>query len=235
MLIVTGIVLFIVLFVGISIPLSRTLFDRYRIKRWSKALNLPEHTKVFNQHYQHVNGFMLSRQARKTADAFEYTYGEIDFVSFIALLSLTHPSQETHFYDLGSGVGKAVIACAMVYAVKRARGIELFAPLHHAALAQQQQLAQHPDYGQRAARIEFIQQDFLTVDLHDATLIFINSTGFMGTLWQEISDKLAATIKHATIITISKPLAHNAFMITKSTPVMMSWGVAMAYIQQKKR
>lgn len=70
---------------------------------------------MFQNLYEDVDGYSISRKARVKMDAFAYTYGEIEFLSFIALLSLVKPNENSVFYDLGSGTGKAVIAAAMVY------------------------------------------------------------------------------------------------------------------------
>lgn len=94
--------------------------QKRKIRRWQDALAISKHLAVFQQLYADVNGFALSKKARLGGDAFEYVYGEIEFESFTALLSLCHPNSSTIFYDLGSGTGKAVLACAMVFNVKKA-------------------------------------------------------------------------------------------------------------------
>ena len=163
----------------------------------------------------------------------EYTYGEIDFISFIALLSLTNPDPRTVFYDLGSGTGKAVIACAMVFNVK-SYGIEIFPQLHHAAQKQQQRLQETADYSFNANNIHFINMDFLDADLHNSTLIFINATALFGETWAALNQRLKHVKKNTTIITTSKRLLSDDFVIRKITPVQMSWGIVNAYIQQRR-
>ncbi len=206
--------------------------DKMIIKRWRAALVLDEHQMLFNELYQHVDGFALSRQARKTHDAIEYIYGEIDFSSFIALLSLVKPNKKTIFYDLGSGTGKAVIACAMVFDVQESHGIELLEPLHNIAY-QQQQHYYLKQTTPTCPSIQFTHDDFLTANFSSATLIYINSTGFFGEMWLAISERIAQSTDCMTVISISKPLKTNAFKIFKITSVQMSWGVVKAYIQQR--
>ena len=149
---------------------------KLHIKRWYKALDLDKHLALFQQLFCGIDGFALSRQARKERDAIEYTYGEIDFISFIALLSLTKPGINTVFYDLGSGTGKAVIACTMVFNVQKSCGIELFDLLHNTALKQQQRLQQQTGYTIKSNALHFINADFFHADFSDATLIFINTS-----------------------------------------------------------
>jgi SAM-dependent methyltransferase len=225
------IICFAYLGVILLLPAGRYLYKKYKINQWCKALNLHAHFAVFNQLYESVDGFSLSKQARQDHDAFEYTYGEIEFLSFIALLSLTHPDENTRFYDLGSGTGKAVLAAAMVYDMESYCGVELFKTLYDVSVKQQKHLSRLPEYEGKAEKIEFIHADFLTVDLSKATLIFINSTAFVGETWQLLNERLVETAFGATIITISKKLTSSVFSITKTTKINMSWGPATVYIQ----
>ena len=203
------------------------------IKRWYNALSLKKHEESFQRLFASLDGFALSRQARIAHDAMEYTYGEIDFISFIGLLSLTHPTTDTVFYDLGSGTGKAVFATAMVFNVHKSCGIELFHTLHEAAIKQQQQLQQCLDYQDTAGSIHFINADFLHVDFSDATLIFINATALFGDTWIALNQRLNQTKSGTMIITTSKKLLSDHFAVKKITPVQMSWGRVNAYVQQR--
>lgn len=214
-------------------------YQRYtgvlRVARWKKSLNVRTHYQVFTQLYRTVDGFALSHQARNKQDALEYTYGEIEFVSFIALLSLVKPNAETIFYDLGSGSGKAVLACVMVYSVQKSVGIELFPELYQSALTQKQKLGAIEHYVPAANKVTFILGSFLEIDLREANLIFINATAFIGSTWEQLNIVLAALPLLNTVITTSKPLLANSFFIEKTAKVQMSWGVVTAFIHQKKQ
>nr|WP_238585481.1 methyltransferase [Legionella steigerwaltii] len=207
---------------------------QFNVIRWQKSLNLQRHAQVFHQLYTGVNGFILSQNARKEYDAMEYAYGEIEFSSFIALLSLTRPDETTVFYDLGSGTGKAVLACGMVFPVCKSVGIELFPQLYVVACKQAEQLAKIADYAAQAKKIKFILGDFLEVNLNDATLVFINSTAFFGPMWEKLCAKLDHLPHLKTVITTSKTLSSSHFTLIRRTKVEMSWGVIFAYIHFRK-
>lgn len=209
------------------------LKKRIAIRHWMKHLHLKSHQRTYDQLFSLIDGFELSRQARATQDAFEYTYGEIEFVSFVALIGLTKPNEKTVFYDLGSGVGKAVFACSMVFDVRKSCGIELFDSLHRAALSQKHQLLQYPQYRHKSNQISFIHANFLGYDFYDATLVFINATGFFGETWTAINQQLEHLNAGTVVITSSKKLSSNAFIIIRVTSVCMSWGVVKAYIHQR--
>lgn len=206
------------------------IIRKYKVRRWLRILNLHQHEAVFQQCFQNVDGFRLSRQARLNADAMEYTYGEINFLSFIALLSLAHPTKEKKFYDLGSGTGKAVLAAAMVFDMQFCCGVELFEPLYQAA--EQCKTLLQSSYHMGA--VQFIHGDFLTIDFSQADIIFINATAFWGPVWERLNMKLAELPPETTILTISKMLDAAHFSVKKVTYVQMSWGMATAYVHLRK-
>jgi precorrin-6B methylase 2 len=214
--------------------LSRGLKRKRRLQRFRKNLELDKHALIFQKLYAELDGFRLSRSARANQDAFEYVYGEIVFEPFIALLSLCKPNSETVFYDLGSGTGKAVIAAAMVFNPAKSCGIELFSLLHQAALSQKACLKKISGYQTIAQHIEFRNEDLQKSKLSEANLIFINSTGFLGETWLTISKHLEQINSGSLVISTSKPLRSEQFIVIKNTFVLMSWGPASVFIQQRK-
>lgn len=201
------------------------------LRLWIKSLQ--HHRQHFDTLFSSIDGFALSKQARISGDAPEYCYGEIVFMPFIALLSLCKINENTVFYDLGSGVGKAVIACAMMFDAKQCIGVELFSELHQAARLSLNQLKRIPIYAEKATRIVFRQGDLRQTSLVDAGLIFINASAFFGALWTSISQHCEQIPSGALVITTSKPLHSNTFSILKQTQVEMSWGIVIVYIQER--
>lgn len=200
-----------------------------------KTLHIDEHERVFHQLYHHANGFLLSQQARQKSDSLDYVYGEIKFLPFLALFSLTQPDEQTVFYDLGCGVGKAVLACAMVYPISKSVGIEILPQLYFNACRQVDYLAQLSGYAEQTKKIEFILGDFLEVNLDEATIIFINSTSFFGPTWEKICARLEQLPNLKVVITTSKTLPGKYFKVILQTQIEMSWGVVFAYIHARKK
>lgn len=209
------------------------ILQRLRLWLWRRSLDVRTHQISFDKLYDQVDGFALSKEARLTGDSPQFVYGEIDFESFIALLSLCNPNANTIFVDLGSGSGKAVLACAMVFNVKKSCGIEWFPSLYQCAISQQAQLLSWPNYTVLRERIFFSQGDLLDYPLTDATLVFINATAFFGEYWADISRHLEQVTPGALVISTSKPLRSNQFETLSITKVLMSWGVVQAFIQKR--
>lgn len=220
--------------IPLFLHIGRYCHKQYIIRRWRNALALDLHQRHYDGLFQTVDGFSLSKQARATEDAWEYTYGEIDFMSFIALLSSISPTPNMIFYDLGSGIGTAVLACAMVFEPQKACGIERFKTLHDTALKQQEQLAQWPTYKDTIQKIHFIEGDFLSIDFSDATVVFINATALIGETWDALVRRLERLNAGTIIITTTKMLKSDDVLLKKTLPIQMSWGIINAFIYEVK-
>jgi len=227
--------IFIFLFlVFLSVSAGKIVLNRFRLWKWKTTLSLKKHERTFQDLYQHVNGFTLSTAAREKNDAIEYLYGEIKFIPFIALLSLIQMDENTVFYDLGSGTGKAVIACAMVFKLRRYCGVELFFSLHQAACQQLKQLKQLPQYQANSDQIHFYHDDFLKINLDDANIIFINSSALIGDTWKKLKHRFEHLHQCHTIITTTKPLNIPHYKLIKKIETEMSWGFVQVFIHQRK-
>lgn len=206
---------------------------RSPVKQWKKTLNVDHHAQVFEALYQSINGYQLSQSARQHCNAIDYVYGEIEFVPFVALLSLAKPTSDTVFYDLGSGTGKAVLACAMVFPVKQAIGIEIFPTLHEVACSQLLHLSKQDDYLNLVNVVSFIQGDILTLDFPKATLLFINATTLIGETWLSLNSHIETMPSIKTVITTTKALQTPAFSVHIETDVEVSWGMVRAFVHHR--
>ena len=196
-------------------------------------LKCPNIKKPFSS-FINLSMVMQSLVKSGRCQAPEYVYGEIEFESFLALVGLTRPTADTVFYDLGSGAGKAVLACAMVYNMAYYAGIELFESLHACATAQQESLKKNQHYLANAQKVQFIHGDFLAIPWPHATLVFIHSTMFSA-FWDTLNAKFSLLKPGAWVIVISTKLSHPMFQLYRQTKVLMSWGVATAYVYCKRQ
>ncbi len=226
-------IILLMLFILVFLMCFPAWYRQWQWLRWKKNLNVVIHEQPFLNITRPYNGFLISQQARKGRERFEDVYGEIDWLSFVDLMSVVTLKPESVFYDLGSGTGKNVLLCAMVFDIKKSCGVEQFEMLHHAAVAQQQELSGLLAYQQKAAGIYFICGDFLNEHFNDATVVFINSTAYFGDTWVNISKKLETVLTCEVIITTSKKLVSTVYRVTQEKKVQMSWGVVLAYIHER--
>lgn len=202
-------------------------FQKLKVNRWKNKHNLYFLNKEFAKIFNACDSFEISRKARLKQDCIDYTYGEIEFFSFIAFIKLIKVSQDDIFFDLGSGSGKAIIGFAMVENVQRYVGLELLEPLNDLALNQLTKFRHFPNY----KKINFMNLDFLTADLSAATIIFINAATL--TCWNLLAKKLTALPKLRYLLVISKRITAENFLLLYETKVRMSWGIVNSYIYKK--
>mmetsp|Transcript_30944 Transcript_30944/g.75674 ORF Transcript_30944/g.75674 Transcript_30944/m.75674 type:complete len:263 (-) Transcript_30944:617-1405(-) len=142
------------------------------------------------------------------------TYGEYDLRLFGKLLKAAQPKPGEVFYDLGSGVGRLVLAAGLLYPPFSAcKGIELLPNLHEKGLKYFEDFEglDPPHPAKPLLGIEC--GDFEEADLTDADVVFCYSTTWaaVGATLSMVSRKLGEDLKlGARCITADKTLAEIA-------------------------
>jgi len=175
--------------------------------------------------YQQDNPYLIAKAAKEKHDNDSLTYGEIDTVALLDLLARLKPTAQDVFYDLGSGLGKAVFAAKFCHPQMRAIGIERQAELHD--------LAEKIGHSKAPPHAKYICDDFLNVDISDATIILINATAFNGELWEALLAKLKALKPMTKIIITSKKLPSSDFIKRYGAMEKMNWGLCTTHIYEK--
>jgi hypothetical protein len=205
----------------------KALYGSHYMQMFSAWRKRRQAIRLCHRLYQQSSGFHLAQLARAQQQLFsyEYIYGEIDFLSFSQLLKRCQIKPNNIFYDLGSGIGKAVVCAALLYDFKKICGIEQLKLLHEQALHIQQSskiLA--------SRNINFYQADLLTFDWQDADILFVNASAFIGDFWEQVLTQLLKLKTGSQIIVVSKLLPANHFTQIYSDFIPMSWGLARAGI-----
>lgn len=219
--------------------LIRPSIERRRILAKHYTPHVRHCHQAFNNLYRFSNTAGVARAARKALgrDDYSLTYGEIDFVSFVSLFKLVEPNENDVFYDLGCGAGKAVFAVALTFELQKCVGVELLTPLFELCRRQltsfDQLIAQDDYFTDHSYQITFFNDDLLNVDMSDASIVFINATGFFGELWESIVNKLLQLPQGCRIILTSKKLPEDAFHLLDESMRLMSWGMNSLRIYRK--
>jgi hypothetical protein len=200
--------------------------EKRQYKKWLKQLQILKHLQTIEQLFQDNSGHVISCQARLHQPNLALTYGEIDLESFLALMSMTHPSPEDIFYDLGCGLGKTVFACHQVFNLKKCYGIEYLPELIEIAHKKQQALSLP------LSQMEFICQDILDINWPSDSILYLNVASFVPDFWQNINQKILQN-PAKKIITLAKPILNLKHHQIKETKVLTSWGVVPAYVHRK--
>lgn len=182
--------------------------------------------KALQTIYKKINATRISVHERERLKLSDYalTYGEIEFVGLVKLLEFINPKSTDIFLDLGSGSGKAVIACASLYHIKMAIGIELLPALYQVSVTISDQL--------KLPNVKFINADYFTEDISFADIIYVNATGLFGENIDRLNQKLMTLKAGSHIIINSKQLSLPRVKLLGSMDITMSWGLSRCYIYQ---
>lgn len=235
----TAIIIFIWFSPKLLGPTVQRIWQRFQYKRWLKSSMVQSRLSLLNQVYAPINGHQISKTVRDDNALTDrsFVYGEIKYISFIGLLDLVNIPSDGTFYDLGSGVGKAVLTAALFGNFKTVIGVELLAPLHKESLRAMNQLLKHiesdPLAFQYPTKIKFYHDDICKMDFSDASLIFVNATCYSDALWETLQDKFEQLAEGTVIIIVSRQLFSTQFILRQQLSVDMSWGAASVAIYQR--
>ncbi len=129
-----------------------------------------------------------------------YTYGELTVNGTNTFIESFHQyiNQDTVFYDLGSGVGKMVIHIGLQCPVKKSIGVEFSKERHEMAIQLKETYTSHKN------NIELYCDSFLSYDISDATLIYVDDTCMEG----EIFEKVYGKVPSGCVFTFKKSERH---------------------------
>ncbi len=194
--------------------------------------------------YQDVRTDQVSRKERKRLRIEEdnFIYGEVDFLSFITILDRVQPQSGEIFCDLGSGAGKAVFTAALNFDFAETLGVEYLPGLCELANEQIKKAqviiqAQYADFAgeylKRLKSIQFIQEDFLKIDLKKCHIVFINATCLNYHTWEKLLEKLLSLTSGSRVILTTKKIQHELFEPIYQGVELMSWGMNSLNIYRK--
>jgi len=188
---------------------------------------------LFESLYASLRGYDLSHafRARLAKKDKSLVYGEVLPESFQAVMQAARPGPGEVFYDLGSGLGKAVVLANLLFDFSKCVGIE-FVP----SLAQAAQAVIDSRAARKALRgtVELINASFLDADFSDADVVFTHSACFSKKLMVQLRRRCEAQLKPgARIITISTHLNSPLFKRRALMSCRMDWGPSFAQISER--
>lgn len=230
--------LFFILGVIFYKKIIRPFFLRRELHAWFESEKIQKPFQVLNQAYQGIDGGSLAVADRKTyhLEAWEYTYGEIPFVTLAAIFETIELPAGGVFYDLGSGTGKTVIAAALLHDFSRSVGIEQMPSLHECALACLKKVNASTELPAHFSDcdIKLLHSDFLLTDFFDASVVFLNATGLFGDVWDQLVLRLNQLNPGTIVIITTKQLDPAIFELMDARLRVMSWGMNRTFIYKRR-
>ena len=174
--------------------------------------------------YQSVSGFIRSvqKQSGKTVDT---TYGELTFDGAQQLLDYLKLDATDVFIDVGSGVGKLCVHTALVTPAL-VFGVEVVRERFDLA----QMVLQDPRLDRVRDRVRFINADATKVKVDAATVIYMCSTCFPGTL----VDDIVAQAQRGTRIVSAAPLSTLQQYMENVLTLEATWSKSVPFYVYRK-
>ena len=166
-----------------------------------------------------------------------HIYGEVLYPTLSDIFSILRKrnllSGGEVFYDLGSGIGKAVIAASLLHNFSKCCGIELVRSLFEISVKLKENYEKtrfRLDGG--GTSVEFFNADILEFDWSDCDVFFINSTCFDEDFMRTVGEK--ASRKGTIGISTSKRMDKRKWSLLEMIKKPMSWGNASVFIHVRK-
>lgn len=134
--------------------------------------------------------------------------------------------------DLGSGIGKPVVAAALLFPFRRAVGVELLPSLHALATSAAARLV-NTNHSSPPS-IEFVCGDLFQQDVTDADLVFVASTGFDARMFARLAAHLATMRAGSVVLTLSLPLPGTDFEVALEQRYRFSWGNCSVFFARRR-
>lgn len=222
---------------------------------------LQERSDIFLELYAEMDAEKakaISKEARAQDPeaAANLTYAELDINSLHSILNLIkreygplYVGQGT-FVDLGSGVGKAAIAAALLHPFQKVVGVEILDPLHNVASDIQGKFAAAAapimEEGKAPPEVEFKKMDFvveaaesLSATAADCKVALAVATCYLEPQLKAMAAFAAQMPENSLFVTFGQQLPLSVpsgedWISLNVESMEMSWGPATCFIYKKQ-
>lgn len=189
-----------------------------------KKISVEEAREKLDKIYEGISGFGISDKEvkfiKKAGGA--ATYGEIKFESAQKLLEYLKPTRDDVFYDLGSGVGKFVLQAYLTTDIKKSVGIELSGTRYELAVKALKATAESNLFDPHR-EAKFLNENIITADFSDATIVFTCSTCYSEELMEKIAEKLMKLKPGTKIASLKEFKSHPRLKKVETLKLPMTW------------
>ncbi len=167
----------------------------------------------------------------------DFTYGEINFRSFASILRGVHTTPGSRLLDLGAGIGKPVIAAALLFDFQACVGIEQLRGLYKVACSRPKRLLRllqgQGGLPEDLPDMEFSNTSFFDTSWRDYDVVFLSSTTFTADTLTRIATKSRELPHGAMLISLTHPLNAPHLKEQSRRTLDMSWGPAMVIVHRR--
>ncbi|MDO8741571.1 MAG: hypothetical protein Q7J11_00310 [Candidatus Roizmanbacteria bacterium] len=192
---------------------------------------------IFDQLYSNIDGYKISLQSQKELSYWYsgHIYGEITYDGFINMLTKADPKKGEIFYDLGSGMGKAVIIASLLFDFSKVIGIEKLSGLFNESKKVLSNYEEITNLNKdKTHSVFFLNNDFRDVDFSNADVIFMNATCLPYELNNVLFIKKLEKLKKGTrFITCTLYIDSYEYNVSDIGKFPFTWGDERVYMSVK--
>lgn len=196
---------------------------------------------IYDKIFQGLNGYGISllekEQREKNEPIFkDVLYGEVSLELLYALYVLPPVNEYIEkarvFYDLGSGIGNAVISSYLTGIFEKCVGIELLDTLYETSLKAHKKLIELDKNSKK--NIQFIHDNILNVNFSDADILLFCCPTKDEELRKKMEIKFKELKKGAIILSLIHKIENNKdFELLNAKLVKVAWGETPLMIYKK--
>lgn len=197
---------------------------------------------IYDKIFQGINGYsisLLERDIKKNTNKIfeDILYGEVSLELLYALYVLPPVNEYIQdkkiFYDLGSGIGNAVISSYLTGNFDKCIGIELLDSLYENSLIAKKRLVEIDKKAEN--KINFIHDNILNVNFSDADLILFCCPTKDEKLRKKMEEKFNILKKGSIILSLIHKFENNKnFELLNAKMVRVAWGETPLFTYIKK-
>lgn len=163
------------------------------------------------------------------------TYGEIYYYSVLKLLKEIHISDQDHFLDIGSGLGKLVFQLYLTTKAASVTGVEINQVRHQVACEVKKTIEnQLPKMFNESRKLTLLNEDFLKSTLDNITIIYLCATIFSFDLLSNIGKKINEMETVQWIVSFRKLPHLTHYKIVKKIFLHCTWDHVACYLYRRK-
>tara|TARA_B100000700_G_C14772339_1_gene727339 strand:- start:77 stop:826 length:750 start_codon:yes stop_codon:yes gene_type:complete len=195
-----------------------------------------EARELYEQIYKDVKGVKVSHEERNQKKLTDKSliYGEACYDEFCEILQHVQPNPGSTFYDLGSGIGKALVIAAMTVPFAKVVGAEMLEGLHAISMEAVSRIKTHLSDQEKetSTQFEIHCKDLNNISMTDADIVFISSTCFSDSLMDRISRQCEQLKTGAKVVSLTRGIQSSQYETIEKKHIKMSWGSPTLFIQE---
>lgn len=150
----------------------------------------------------------------------DFRYGETPWFTGIEILRAAELSSSDRFVDLGCGRGKMVFLANLLCGAM-ATGVDLLESYLRVARRMARLLG--------LEQVSFLDQDFASTDLSDATVVYVAGSIFSGEARSDLAALVDQLPSGARWISVGWPTDHPRLTLREQQEHLFTWGREMVY------